>query len=98
MEVVKRSGEAQTTFPNQVVHDVSWAGVRQSGQSGAKRGKAGQSGAKRGAVPKGGGVWRSEAGTKRGGAMWTLVDKMGIIHNKVIDHTGACKINVRLKR
>jgi len=27
-----------------------------------------------------------------------LVDKMGIIHNNVIDHTGACKINVRLKR
>ena len=78
VEVVKRSGEAQTTFPNQVVHDVSWAGVRQSGQSGAKRGKA-----RRGAERQGG-VWRSGTGTKRSGAMWTLFDKMGIIHDSKI--------------
>ena len=91
MEVVKHTGEAQPTSPNQVFLMFRGLGC-------GKAGKAGQSGAKRGAVPKGGGGWRSEAGTKRGGAMWTLVDKMGIIHNNVIDHTGACKINVRLKK
>ena len=71
VEVVKHSCKAQPPSPNQVFPDVSWAGVRQSGQSGAKRGKA-----RRGAERQGG-VWRSETGTKRSGAMWTLFDKMG---------------------
>ena len=70
MEVVEHTGEAQPTSPNQVVPDafVGWGA--------AKRGEAGRGKAPRGAI-RPGGAWRGEAGAKQGGAMWTLVDKMG---------------------